>query len=72
MDVFMSEMDGVEATRQIKGQWSEILAISLSMYDDDQIVQTMQQAGAEGFISKTASSFELLQAIYGITDRGQS
>jgi DNA-binding NarL/FixJ family response regulator len=38
------------------------------MYEDEQIVRTMQEAGAESFLTKTASSAELLKAIYGIKD----
>ena len=64
MDVSMPGLSGVEATRIIKAEWPEVSIIGLSMYDDDQLVQKMQQAGAEEFISKSASSNELLEAIY--------
>jgi FixJ family two-component response regulator len=36
------------------------------MFEDGQLAQKMSQAGAEDFLSKTASSVELLKAIYGI------
>jgi len=66
MDVSMPGLNGVEATRMIKTQRPEVRIIGLSMYGDDQIVQKMQQAGAEGFMNKSVSSDELLQAIYEI------
>jgi PAS domain S-box-containing protein len=72
MDVSMPEMDGIQATRRIKAQMPEIRIVGLSMYEDEQIVQNMREAGAETFISKTASSAELLKAIYGLRDPAQS
>jgi PAS domain S-box-containing protein len=65
MDVSMPKMNGIEATRQIKARWPDIRVIGLSMYQDAHIAQKMQQAGAELLLSKTASSSDLLQAIYG-------
>jgi len=68
MDVSMPEMDGVEATRRIKAELPDVRVIGLSMHEADQFSQTMRLAGAEAFVSKTASSAELLKAIYGIAD----
>jgi DNA-binding NarL/FixJ family response regulator len=64
MDISMPEMDGIEATHQIKTEFPEVLVIGLSMYDDEHIKQTMCQAGADMVISKAVSSAELLKAIY--------
>jgi len=66
MDVSMPVMDGVEATRQIKAEWPGIRVIGLSMMEDVKIDKQMRAAGAEAFVSKTASSAELLKVIYGI------
>lgn len=65
MDISMPEMDGIEATRQIKAELPDIRVIGLSMHTDEHILQLMRNAGAEAFVSKTASSAELLRAIYG-------
>jgi two-component system, NarL family, response regulator LiaR len=65
MDVSMPEMDGIEATRHIKAQWPEVRVIALSMVEDEYISRSMLEAGAEAFVSKTASSAALLKAIYG-------
>jgi DNA-binding NarL/FixJ family response regulator len=64
MDISMPEMDGIEATRRIKAQLPNVRVIGLSMHEDEQLAQTMRQAGAEAFVSKTASSAELLKAIF--------
>jgi PAS domain S-box-containing protein len=65
MDISMPEMDGIEATRRIKSELPEIRVIGLSMFEDEQTARSILDAGAESFMSKTASSAELLKAIYG-------
>jgi PAS domain S-box-containing protein len=65
MDVSMPLMDGIEATRRIKAEMPHIRIIGLSMFEDEHVSVAMRIAGAEAFISKTASTTELLKAIYG-------
>ena len=67
MDISMPYMDGIETTRQLKAELPEVRVLGLSMFDDDQTAHSMRLAGAEAFVSKTASSAELLTAIYEIT-----
>jgi Response regulator containing a CheY-like receiver domain and an HTH DNA-binding domain len=66
MDISMPYMDGIETTRQIKAELPEVRVLGLSMFDDDQAAHSMRLAGAEAFVSKTASSAEVLKAIYEI------
>ena len=65
MDVSMPVMDGIEATRHIRAEWPEVRVIGLSMYEDEHIAQKMYDAGAEAFVTKTASPTALLKTIYG-------
>lgn len=54
MDIHMPEMDGIESTRLIKGQCSEIPIIILSAHADKEYVFKAIQAGAAGYLLKDA------------------
>ena len=69
MDIAMPEMDGIEATRLIKAELPDVRVVGLSMYEDNQASRSMCDAGAESFLIKTASSTELLRAIYGVASQ---
>lgn len=64
MDISMPVMDGIEATRHIKTAQSEVHVIGLSVHEDEKILKGLRDAGADGFLSKSASAAELLEAIY--------
>jgi PAS domain S-box-containing protein len=64
MDVSMPDMDGIQATRQIKSELPEVRVVALSMHEDEHIHRTMRNAGADAFVSKSATPTELLEAIF--------
>jgi PAS domain S-box-containing protein len=70
MDVSMPEMDGIEATYHIKSMWPHVRVIALSMFEDEHVCRKMRDAGAEAFVRKTASSAELLNAIFKVGQQG--
>jgi two-component system NarL family response regulator len=61
MDVCMTEMDGLQATRTIKALWPHIKVIVLSMYGDYE-AQALA-AGADAFVNKGEPPARLLQAL---------
>jgi DNA-binding NarL/FixJ family response regulator len=61
MDVRMPQMDGLEATRQIKGHWPGVRVVVVSMYTTHR-AQALA-AGADRFLSKGCPVEELLEAI---------
>ena len=65
MDISMPVMDGIEATRLIKSEFSDVRIVGLSMFEDEQSMRSIISAGADAFVPKTASPEEFLNAIYG-------
>jgi two-component system, NarL family, response regulator LiaR len=63
MDVRLPFLNGIEATRAIKSRLPEIHVLILSAYDDDRYVFPLLEAGASGYLLKTASGTELIEAI---------
>jgi len=62
-DVNMPEMNGIEATRQIKSIDPDICVIAVSMLNDYATVHKMLQSGADGYVLKNAGADELLKAL---------
>jgi len=71
MDVRMPRMSGVEATRRIKQEVPEVAVLVLTAHDDDEYVFALLQAGANGYLLKTAEMDELVKAIRTVA-AGQS
>jgi len=63
MDIRMPNMDGIEATRQIKDKYPSTAVIVLTMYDNDAYVIDAVRAGASGYLLKDASRELLLHTI---------
>ncbi len=68
MDINMPEMDGVNATKEIKDKYPDVKVLALTMSNDDLHIRQMIQAGASGYIMKSAGRNELKDAIYTIMD----
>ncbi|MGE5603092.1 MAG: response regulator transcription factor [Nitrososphaerales archaeon] len=61
MDVCMTEMNGIEATKAIKARWPNVKIIVLSVNGDYE-AQALE-AGADAFINKGEPPTRLLQAL---------
>src|SRR5919199_1922873 len=63
MDVRMPEMDGLEATRRIKGELSTTSVLVVTTYDNPDYLFEAVEAGAAGYVLKDASKQQLLNAV---------
>jgi DNA-binding NarL/FixJ family response regulator len=63
MDLRMPRMDGLEATRHIKGRHLAKGVIILTVYGDESARQRATRAGADAFVEKGTSIQRLSQAI---------
>lgn len=66
MDISMPEMDGLEATRQLKEKWPQVTVLALTVHEDKFYFMKMLEAGASGYLTKQAASDELVQAIHSV------
>jgi DNA-binding NarL/FixJ family response regulator len=63
MDLIMSPMDGIEATRQICAQYPEAQVVALTSFVEEEKAQAALDAGASGFLLKDADADEVAAAI---------
>jgi two-component system, NarL family, response regulator NreC len=62
-DIKMPVMDGIEATKKIIELFPDIGIIGLSMFDEDDLIVDMLEAGAKGFLIKNAGKEQITEAI---------
>lgn len=67
MDINLPGRNGIEATREIHRRWPHIHVIGLSVQDDNATRQSMIEAGAKAFISKSDQSQNLVETILHLT-----
>ncbi|MBE2229439.1 MAG: response regulator transcription factor [Chitinophagaceae bacterium] len=63
MDYKMPEMDGAEATRQIKTTYPSVRVIILSMYQDELFTRRFMESGADAVLLKDADQADILATI---------
>jgi two-component system, NarL family, response regulator NreC len=66
MDVGMSELNGVDAARQIHLSNPKIKLIALSAHSDRRFVSAMLEAGASGYVLKEAAGEEIMRAVQAV------
>jgi len=70
MDINLPQMSGIECVRLLKQKIPEILIIMLTMYQDSQKIFNSLQAGAIGYLHKSSSPVEILEAIKDVSNGG--
>jgi len=63
MDIAMERMNGLDATRLICTQYPQCRVLILSQHDNRQYVLPLLQAGASGYLLKSAPSSDLIRAL---------
>ncbi|MEO1646014.1 MAG: response regulator transcription factor, partial [Chloroflexota bacterium] len=63
MDIHMPELTGIEATRRIRHDTDDVRVLVLTAYDNPAYIHALLEAGADGFVLKTAELSELLKAL---------
>jgi DNA-binding NarL/FixJ family response regulator len=65
-DIMMPMMDGIEATAAITKEFPTVRVIALSMFNQDNLIVDMLNAGAMGYLIKNAHKTEIVDAIHSV------
>lgn len=66
MDVAMPNMNGIEATKQIKEFMPSVAVLVLTGYDYDEYILSLLEAGAAGYLLKSVSGDDLVSAVRAV------
>jgi DNA-binding NarL/FixJ family response regulator len=70
MDVRMPLVDGVQATRELRGHDGSPPVLALTTFDDDEALAGMLRAGAAGFVLKGVPAEDLHRAVRVVAGGG--
>jgi DNA-binding NarL/FixJ family response regulator len=62
-DIKMPRMDGIQATKMLIKNNPDQKIIALSMFDEENLIVEMLEAGAKGYLLKNADKHEIIDAI---------
>jgi DNA-binding NarL/FixJ family response regulator len=66
MDLQMPDLNGIDATRELRRAVPEAAVLVLTMFDDDDSVFAAMRAGARGYVLKGAEQQEIARAITAV------
>jgi len=69
-DIKMPKSDGIQATRILEEKYPHIGVIALSMFDEENLIVEMLEAGAKGYLLKNAAKDEIIEAIKTVFHNG--
>lgn len=68
LDIQMPKSSGIEVTRWVRANTPKVGVLILTAFDDDPYVLAVLQAGANGYVLKTASPADLIKAVRDVNN----
>jgi len=68
LDIQMPKASGIEVTRWVRTNYREVGVLVLTAYDDDPYVVAVLEAGANGYVLKTAAPSDIVQAVRDVNE----
>jgi DNA-binding NarL/FixJ family response regulator len=65
-DIMMPVMDGITSAKYLTEHHPRMNIIALSMFDQDNLIIDMLEAGAKGYLLKNAHKSEIMEAIHSV------
>jgi two-component system response regulator NreC len=69
LDISMPILNGLEAARQISSKSPDIQLVMLTVHADECYLMTALKAGARGYVLKSSSEFEIVEAVRAVAQR---
>ncbi|MBI4233935.1 MAG: response regulator transcription factor [Chloroflexi bacterium] len=66
LDIHMPKLTGIEVVRRMGGRSPQTRVLMLTAYDDDDYVLALMEAGATGYLLKTARAGELVEGVRSV------
>jgi two-component system, NarL family, response regulator LiaR len=66
MDISMPNLDGLQATQQIKTRCPDVAVLVLTVHTDDECILEILKAGAAGYLIKSAFGNEVIHAVRAV------
>lgn len=70
MDIGLPGMSGIEGIGILKKRWPDLLAITLTVYDDDERIFEALCAGASGYLLKKTPPVKLIEGLKDVVNGG--
>ncbi len=70
LDISMPNVSGVEATRIIKKDYPHTRVLILTIHENEEFIQEMISAGADGYVLKNAEKKEIFDGVRAVANGG--
>lgn len=68
LDISMPKLNGIEATKIIKNKYPDVKVLILTIHENEEYIQQMILAGADGYVVKNAEKKEIFDAVRAVAN----